>query len=166
MRKIVLLVVLMFSIAIANAQNPLSKGEKQLNAGLGFSSWGLPIYFGLDFGVHPDISVGGEICFHSYNENYKNEHYHHNVLGIAANANYHFNKILNIPSQWDFYAGLNLGFNIWGSPDNYPGDEASGLQLGAQVGGRYFFNNKFGLNLELNGGSAATGGKFGITYQF
>jgi len=43
------------------AQGPVAKGQAQLNAGLGLSSWGLPIYVGVDFGVHPDVTVGGEI---------------------------------------------------------------------------------------------------------
>lgn len=156
----------MFSVYLINAQNPLSKGQKQLNAGLGFSNWGLPVYVGLDFGIHPDISIGGEFVFHSYREKFGDIKYTHNIFGFAFNSNYHFNQILNIPSNWDFYAGLNIGFHIWSSPNDYPGDYASGLGLGAQIGGRYFFNDKFGLNLELGGGNAATGGKFGITYQF
>jgi hypothetical protein len=42
----------------------------------------------------------------------------------------------------------------------------SGLGLGAQIGGRYFFKDNFGLNLEFGGGNALSGGKFGITYIF
>jgi hypothetical protein len=163
MKKLLLAVGFMFLIVAANAQNPLGKGQKQLNAGLGFSNWGLPVYVGLDFGVHPDISIGGEFCYHSYRDRNK---YYHNIFGVSFNGNYHFNKILNIPSDWDFYAGLNIGFNFWNSPDDYTGTYGTGPGLGAQIGGRYFFNDKFGLNLELGGGNAATGGKFGITYQF
>jgi outer membrane immunogenic protein len=166
MRKLVLIVGLMISVTIANAQNPLQKGEKQLNAGLGFSNWGLPVYVGVDFGVHPDISVGGEFCFHTFSDRIGNTSYRHSVFGFAVNGNYHFNRLLNIPSKWDFYAGLNIGFNFWSSPDAYPGTYGSGLGLGLQIGGRYFFNDRFGLNLELGGGNAASGGKFGITYQF
>jgi len=117
---------------------------------------------GMDFGVHPDVSIGGEICFRSYNDG----NYHNNGLGFLFNGNYHFNTIMNIPSNWDFYAGLNLGFTFWNYDDNYNGSDYSGLGLGAQIGGRYFITKKFGLNLELNGGSATSGGKFGITYQF
>jgi outer membrane immunogenic protein len=166
MRKIVLSMGLLFMVVLASAQNPLPKGKAQLNAGLGFSSWGIPIYVGFDYGVHKDITIGGELNFHSYHENYKGANYNHTVLGILFDANYHFNTILQIPNNWDFYAGLNIGFNFWSSPDNYPGPYSSGLGLGAQIGGRYFFNNKFGINLELGGGNASTGGKIGITYKF
>ena len=166
MKKSVFLIGFMFFAVLMSAQNPLGKGEKQLNAGLGFSNWGLPIYVGLDYGVHPDISIGGEFCLHTFHEKWGGTVYSHTVFGFAFNGNYHFNTILNIPSTWDFYAGLNIGFNFWSSPDNYPGNYGPGVGLGAQIGGRYFITNRFGLNLELGGGNASTGGKFGITYQF
>ena len=147
------------------AQAPVKKGESQLNAGLGLSSWGLPVYLGLDYGVHPDITVGGELSYRSYNDKYANIRYDHSVIGISGNGNYHFNRVLEIPRNWDFYAGLNLGFYIWNSPNDYQGSHSSGLGLGAQVGGRYFFNNKIGLNLEFGGGNAFSGGKLGLTFK-
>ncbi|MFN8259192.1 MAG: hypothetical protein U0W24_26115 [Bacteroidales bacterium] len=162
MRKVILAAAVLFISMSVFGQNPLAKGGKQLNAGLGFSNHGLPIYFGMDFGVHPDVSIGGEICFRSYHK----DHYRNNGIGFLFNGNYHFNKILQIPSEWDFYAGLNLGFTFWNYDEDYNGDEYTGLGLGAQIGGRYFITKKFGLNLEINGGNASSGGKFGITYQF
>jgi len=72
---------------------------------------------------------------------------------------------LNIPSPWDFYAGLNLGFYSWNSPRDYEGSHTSGLGLGGQIGGRYYFSNKVGINLEFGGGNAFSGGKFGLTIK-
>ena len=164
MRKIFLVVIALVVVSVVSAQSPLEIGKLQLNAGFGFSSWGLPIYGGIDYGVMDDITVGAEGSFRAYNDNILGTKYTHTVLGVAANGNYHFNSLLDIPSERDFYAGLNVGFYIWNSSGNYPGNHASGLGLGAQVGGRYFFSNNFGLNLELGGGSATSGGKFGITY--
>ena len=105
---------LLFSSLIF-AQSPIAKGESQINAGVGLSSWGVPLYFGLDYGVHPDITIGGELSYRSYNDKYANVSYDHSVIGISGNGNYHFNRILEIPKKWDFYAGLNLGFYIWNS---------------------------------------------------
>lgn len=160
---ILLLAVFCFS---AEAQSPLAKGGKQLNAGVGFSGWGIPLYGGMDFGVYKDITVGFEVSFRSYSQKFVNDTYRSSIFGISGNGNYHFNTILEIPSQWDFYAGLNLGYYIWNSPAGYKGDGGSGLGLGAQIGGRYFFKNNFGINLEFGGGNAFSGGKFGITYIF
>ncbi len=79
--------------------------------------------------------------------------------------NYHFNNALNIPANYDFYAGLNVGFNIWTSPTTYDGSHSSGLAIGTQLGGRYYFNNKLGLNLEFSGGNSASNSKLGLSFR-
>ncbi len=163
-KQLLILSFLLFS-SLIYAQSPIAKGETQLNAGLGLSSWGVPVYIGLDYGVHPDITVGGELSYRSYNDKYANVSYDHSVIGISGNGNYHFNRVLEIPKNWDFYAGLNLGFYIWNSPSNYAGSHTSGLGLGAQVGGRYYFSDKIGLNLEFGGGNSFSGGKLGLTFK-
>lgn len=167
MKKLILIFGLFFLTTGAMAQSPLVKGGKQFNAGVGLSGWGVPIYLGLDFGVHPDISLGVEVSFRRYKEKWnKTYYYYHNVMGVSGNFNYHFNRILQIPPKWDFYAGLNIGYYIWSSPDYYPGDHVSGLGLGLQVGGRYYLTEKVGLNLEFGGGNAFSGGKFGVSVLF
>lgn len=153
--------MLFFGLAM-NAQVPLGKGGAQLNAGFGFSGWGVPIYVGADFGVHHDITLGIEGSFRSYSDGWGN----YTVFGFLGNGNYHFNTVMDIPSNWDFYAGLNLGFYSWSTPEGYHGNHSSGLGLGLQVGGRYFFTPKFGINLEFDGGNTLSGGKIGISYRF
>lgn len=166
MKGNVLLVAFLLIAGTATTQNPLGVGQTQLNAGVGLSSWGIPLYVGLDFGVHRDISVGFEVSLRAYNEYWKKAYYYrHFVAGISGNGNYHFNRILDIPPQWDLYLGLNLGFFLYRSPDDYPGDRATGLGLGAQLGGRYYFTDKVGINLEFGGGNAFSGGKFGVSVK-
>jgi outer membrane immunogenic protein len=147
------------------AQSPLPVGKAQFNAGVGLSGWGVPIYAGIDYSVHKDITIGGEFSFRSYRENWKNDYYRHGIIGISGNGNYHFNTLLKIPRNFDFYAGLNVGFYSWASPNGYNGDHNSGIGLGAQVGGRYYFTNKVGINLELEGGDAFSEGKFGVSIK-
>ncbi len=118
----------------------------------------------MDFGVGCNITVGFEGSFRSYTAEWNKHDYAHTILGFSGNGNYHFNRILQIPHNWDFYAGLNLGFYVWSSPSNYQGRNYTGLGLAGQVGGRYFFNDQFALNLEFGGGNAFSDGKFGITY--
>ena len=163
-KQLLILSFLLFS-SLIYAQSPIAKGESQINAGLGLSSWGVPVYIGFDHGVHPDITVGGELSYRSYSDKYANINYDHSVIGISGNGNYHFNRVLEIPKNWDFYAGLNLGFYIWNSPSDYHGSHSSELGLGAQVGGRYYFSDKIGLNLEFGGGNAFSGGKIGLTFK-
>ena len=168
-RIISLLFAVIISISFAQAQGgPIGKGGKQLNAGIGFSSWGIPIYVGMDFGVHPDISLGFEVSHRSYKDKWDKDEYTHRVWGFFGNGNYHFNRILNIPSPWDVYAGLNIGFYKWVYDskwdDKWDASYNSGVGLGLQIGARYYFGN-LGLNLEFGGGTAS-GGKFGISYKF
>ncbi len=167
MKRIILFTTTIFTLAISNAfgQSPLPKGANQLNFGVGLSGWGIPLYIGLDHSVHKDVTLGGEITYRSYNENWKTYKYKHDVFGFSFNGNYHFNTLLNIPRNWDFYGGLNIGFYVWSSPTAYSGNNTSGLGLGAQLGGRYYFNEKVGVNLELGGGNAISGGKFGLTVK-
>lgn len=166
MKTVYSAMILLFALTSSTAfAQPIGKGQSQLNLGVGLSSWGVPVYIGFDHGVHKDVTVGGELSFRNYHYKYDHHRYNHSIFGLSANVNYHFNTILNIPSKWDLYAGLNLGFYHWNSPDRYPGRRNSGLGLGAQVGGRYFVTNRVALNLELGGGNAFSGGKFGITLK-
>ena len=113
MKKQMITIGLLLFAGLALAQNPIEKGRGQFNAGVGFSSWGVPVYLGFDIGVHRDITVGGEFSLRFYDDRYRDVTYNQSIIGIAGNANYHFNTLLKIPRNWDFYAGLNLGFYIW-----------------------------------------------------
>ena len=166
MKKLItIFLVSVIMLLEVQSQNPNEK-RNQLNAGIGLSGWGVPVYVGLDFGVHRDVSFGMEASFRSYNQDYTGSRYNSTITGLSGNVNYHFNRVLEIPSNWDFYAGLNLGYYFWHTPSDYPGTGSSGLGLGAQIGGRYYINNRFGLNLEAGGGNEFSEGKFGISYLF
>ena len=165
MKKLLFVIVLLAGVIKSYGQNPLRVGASQLNAGFGLSGYGIPIYVGLDYGASRDFTLGGELSFRSYSDHYSGAIYNHTIMGIAANGNYHFNTVLDMPHDWDFYAGLNLGFYAWTSPSDYPGDHNSGLGLGLQVGGRYYLSKTVGLNLEVGGGTATSGGKFGLTFK-
>lgn len=170
MKKINLILLIIVAAATTSiAQGTLGKGGKQLNAGIGFSDWGVPFYVGMDFGVHESITIGPRISYRNYNYKYVGYDVKQSLTVISFNGNYHFNKLINLDPHWDLYAGLTLGYLIWSDPKidgtSYKGGEDSGVGLDAQIGARYFFNDKFGLNLEFGGGTAS-GGAFGITYKF
>lgn len=135
---------------------PLSKGQKQLNFGLGLGGWGLPVYVGLDFAVHNDITIGPEIFFNLEDNN--------NGLGAAFRADYHFNRVLSIPQEFDFYAGLNINHYFY-FDSNYNKVYDSPTNLDFQLGGRWYWS-QWGLNLEFGGGKNHNGGKFGLSLKF
>jgi outer membrane immunogenic protein len=162
MKKITTIVLFVLLGATASfAQSPLGNGGKQLNAGFGFSNFGLPVYLGLDFGVHKDITIGPRLSYRSYNYRFNNNSYNQSLTVLSFNGNYHFDSLFELPSEWNIYAGLTMGYYLWSSAEF--GGQASGIGLDGQVGVRYFLSDKFGLNLEFGGGTG-TGGTFGITY--
>ena len=172
MKKILACASLFFAVATASAQGTLEENNVQINAGVGISSWGIPVVVGVDYGVAKDFTIGAELSYRSKKESYSYlGEYRHTVFGIAANGNYHFNRILRLPSEFDLYAGLSLGYYHWttkyvgeGSYE-YSGNVFSPFGISAQIGGRYFFTKNLGINLEAGGGNVA-GGKLGITYKF
>jgi outer membrane immunogenic protein len=171
MKKIYFLFAFSLSILSAVAQGSLAKGENQLNAGIGFSSFGVPLYVGADFGIHESITIGPRISYRKYSEKYIGNKYSQSLTVISFNGNYHFNTLLNLQAPWDVYAGITLGYYLWsdikwnnGSTTSF-GGEASGIGFDAQVGARYFFNDQLAFNLEFGGGTGS-GGIFGVTYRF
>ena len=149
MRKITLIVVLAFLMTGLYAQRdgvaPLAKGEMQLNFGTGFSSNGLPVYVSWDIALHKDVTITPEahvkIPFDS-DKGFR--------AGVLFKADYHWNYLIGIPDNWDFYAGARVGFDF--GDDFYP-------EFGIQVGGRWYWSDKWGLNLEIAGGTG-----FGTTF--
>ncbi|CEN45687.1 Uncharacterised protein [Capnocytophaga canimorsus] len=135
----------------------VEKGETQLNAGFGFNSggFGLPVYAGVDYGIHNDVTLGAVASYVSY----KVIDTRATWMSVGVNVNYHFNTLLNIPNNWDVYAGGTLAYNQFS-------EILSGVGFWGQLGARYYFTNRFGINLEFGGGDITTGGKIGISYKF
>ena len=165
MKKITLTLSFVLFTMVAFSQNPMYAGTSQLNLGVGLSDSGIPVYIGFDHSVSRDVTLGAELSYRGYKENWQSNYYNHNIMGISGNANYHFNSIFQMTPRWDIYAGVNVGFYVWNSPDGYTGSHSSGLGLGGQLGVRYFFTNSIGLNLEFGGGNAFNGGKIGLSFR-
>lgn len=165
MKRISLILLLsIIGLTYSFGQGTLGKGGEQINAGFGFSSFGVPVYVGVDFGVHENVTIGPRLSFRTYNRNFAGTRYSQNLTVVSFNGNYHFNKVLELPGEWDFYAGLTIGYYIWSDNNQFSDARASGAGLDGQIGGRYFFTERFGVNLEFGGGYAS-GGVFGITYK-
>lgn len=151
MRKVLFIAAMFLTGFVASAQQSLGEGNLQINGGFPFvatqfNTSVLPLYVGADYGVHQDVTVGGQfdVLFGSAL-----------VWSISANANYHFNSLLDLPNQWDLYAGGSLRY-------------LGGIGFGPQIGARYFFNDKWGINLQFGGdyrALSAGGGQIGVTYK-
>jgi hypothetical protein len=161
MKKLAFLISgLLLFVLVSNAQ-PIEEGELQINAGVGLSTFGLPVYVGAEFGVAENFSAGGELSYRKYG---RYSGYNPSITTIAALGNYHVNELLEIPSEWDLYGGLTLGYAIWSSGTSVYRVRGSGVYLVGQIGGRYFVSENFAINLEFGGGTYS-GGKLGVTLK-
>ena len=139
MKKIFIAVALGLSGCFINAQAWNGKGDQKVQIGL--SAWGngTGLTGTYDYGVSDLISVGGGVNI--YFDNYKDSNKDNNFF-IFGRLNFHLQDALSLPENWDIYPGLDVGVigNTFG--------------LGAHLGARYMFNNKFGAFLEAgNNGS-------------
>ncbi|MGZ2368383.1 hypothetical protein ACXR6G_01175 [Ancylomarina sp. YFZ004] len=84
-------------------------------------------------------------------------------LTLNVKANYYLDNLLDLKDEaWDVYGGAGAGYAIY----NGSGDKDSAFDIALHVGGRWFWNDKWGVYLELGGGSTqgATGG-LGLTLK-
>lgn len=166
MRKTTTLLFIALFISVAShAQYSMAKKTEEVNAGVGISSWGVPIYLGYDYSIHKNISIGAEASVRSYNEQWENYRFHHIIYGILANANYHLNSLIFIPKELDLYLGINMGVYVWTNPDRSYEKKVSCIGAGGQVGIRYFTNDNVAFHFEIGGGMAFNAFKLGITYK-
>ena len=84
-------------------------------------------------------------------------------ITLNVKANYYFDNIFGISDEaWDVYGGAGAGYAIYSGN----GSKDSGFDIGLHVGGRWFWNDKWGVYLEIGGASTqgATGG-LGVTMK-
>lgn len=121
-----------------------------LNAGLGFDSNGLPIYGSMDFGFRGDfnLGVGASLAIGGDNGG---------ALGLGGFTQWYADDLLEIPDDFDTYAGGGLFLYL---------DDGTDLDLNLFIGGRYYFDPKIAINLELGGGTVRSGGRIGVSWRF
>ena len=142
MKKTTLLCVLAF---ICFTANTFGQARSELNFGLIGANYEIP--------VHEDITIAPGA----------GTNFDLDWLTIGVKANYYFDNLFELTDDaWDVYGGVGAGYAI------YNGDSGkdSDFDLGLHVGGRWFWNDKWGLYLEFGGGNTqgATGG-LGVTVK-
>ncbi len=143
MKKIIIASIALISLTFYS-MNTNAQASKQLN----FGGIGTGIYAGLELPVSSEISV----------QPYAETDWNFNRFIIGAKGNYYFDDLLELDQSWDVYGGVNVGWRI--DDDN----DDNGANWGLQVGGRWFWNEKWGINAEFGGGSSVLGG-VGVTMK-
>ena len=139
--KKLLLSLTIIGLSLFTAKTVSAQAQKQLNFGILGLSYEIP--------VASAITIA-PAAFTDFDLDY---------LTLGVKGNFYFDDLIGLSEPWDFYAGANVGFGLWMGNDN--SNNSSELDLGLQVGGRWFWNDKWGVYLELGGGKLG-GAAYGI----
>lgn len=136
MKKLVVLVVMLFTVVLVKAQDPMFlKGDKVVNLGIGIGSYPI-VSASLDYGIVDDIldvatiGVGPYVGF-----GYR---YHTTIVMGGVRGTFHYPIIDDL----DTYAGFGLGFeyynynSYWG----YSYYKPFRIEPGFFIGARYELN--------------------------
>jgi len=127
--------LLLFFILFISSVGLYGQARKELNFGLIGVNYEIPIHKNIT--IAPGVGTNFELDW----------------LNLGVKGNYYFDNLfgLNDP-DWDVYGGANLGYSIY-MGDNDTKD--SDIDFGLQVGARWFWNDKWGLYLEIAGGNVS-----------
>jgi len=142
MKKLILLFV--FAL-ICSASSVFGQARKELNFGLIGVNYEIPV--STDITIAPSAGTNFDLDW----------------LTLGIRANYYFDNLFELNNDaWDVYGGAGAGYSIY----NGNGNKSSDLDIGLHVGGRWFWNDKWGVYLEFGGGSTqgASGG-LGVTVK-
>jgi hypothetical protein len=123
-----------------------SQARKELNFGLIGANYEIPVH--KDITIAPGASTNFDL----------------NWITLFVRGNYYFDNLFKITNEsWDVFGGIGAGYSIYNGDNK---DKDSDLDLGLHVGGRWFWNDKWGVYLELGGGSAqGANGGIGLTVK-
>jgi hypothetical protein len=132
-----------------------------------------PLVLSFDYGVHPDISVGGLVSYYrssySYGISGFGGEWNYSYLAVGARGDYHFGKFVPV-EKLDLYGGLLLAYGVVSvsAPSGLgvtgAGSSANIFIWGVNLGGRYFFTPSLAAQVELGVGFGNLSA--GLSYKF
>ncbi len=136
-------IIALVAILFLGSQNEVqAQAAKYFN----FGGAGTGLYASIEFPVSSTITLAPLVS----------TNYNFNHLIIAGKANYYLDEVFELDAAWDVYAGANLGWEV------EAGDGRA--YWGIQVGARWFWSDKWGVNAEIGGGTGVLGG-VGLTMK-
>ena len=142
MKKTFLFFAFIFTFAAANV---FGQARSELNFGLIGVNYEIPVH--KDITIAPGASTNFDLDWFTLN----------------VKANYYFDSLFGLTDEaWDVYGGIGTGYAFY----NGDGSKDSDFDVALHVGGRWFWNDKWGIYLELGGGKVqgASGG-LGLTVK-
>ena len=142
MKKLICLSMFLITCTIYQAN---SQARSELNFGLIGANYEIPVH--RDVTIAPGAATNFDLDW----------------LTLFVRGNYYFDNLFKIEDDaWDVYGGAAAGFAIY----NGDNDKDSDLDIGLHVGGRWFWNDKWGLYVEIGGGSTqGANGGIGVTVK-
>ncbi|MCX7548320.1 hypothetical protein OS188_10195 [Xanthomarina sp. F1114] len=143
MKKITFLFTMALMISVASV---FGQARKELNFGLVGVNYEIP--------VHKDVTIAPGV----------GTNFDFDWVTLGVKANYYFDNLFGITNAaWDVYGGANAGYAIYTGDHDW--DHDSGIDIGLQVGGRWFWNDKWGLYAEFSGGINTVMPAIGVTMK-
>jgi hypothetical protein len=148
MKKMLLIIAMVLTAGFTMAQTKTQPSNvlKQVNFG--------PVYAGVDFALQENITAGPML---NYDWSYYDSDYgaFRAAFNISGKADYHLGSLLNLSDEWDLYGGVRFGVGF---------ASHTKFLAGIEIGGRWFWNKKWGLNIESVYGNY-WGGNIGVTMR-
>ncbi|MDR2122565.1 MAG: hypothetical protein LBP34_05505 [Flavobacteriaceae bacterium] len=129
MKKLLFILSFLGIISFTNAQVFTGANDQKLQFGISAFGYGTGITGSYDYGLADWFSIGAGADLY-WSDDYDN-------FFIFGRANFHLGNVLDLPDNMDLYPGLNVG------------GRNGGLGIGAHLGYRYFFSDKFGAFVEI-----------------
>ena len=131
--KNIIIVALLLSVSLVNAQAFKGKGDNKFQVGANLQNAASGLNLSYDFGVGENISLGLSSTY---------------ALGVDKNIDAKFGDRFDVKAR--FNANLGNVVNIDENFDIYPGLNFSLKNFGGHLGMRYFFSTGFGVFTEFN----------------
>lgn len=136
MKKIIAGLFLTITTAFSAQESFTGRDDIRAYIGANIQDAGTGISVGADYGMGESISVGvqaGYLLSSNILTGYEKKAKFGDRFDIKARFNAHLGRVLNLPSQFDIYPGLDLSLK----------------NFGAHAGARYFFDKGIGVYTEI-----------------
>lgn len=135
------------------------KGSTFLSGGVGIGSalyGGVPIFGNLEYGLTDNLSLGLDVAYLSYEEEYIYSSATWTVITVGPRLSYYYTEMLGIEDpRLALYAGVFVGYAAASYESDFIDIEAADpLAYNVYAGLRYMFNEKFAGTAELGYGLA------------
>jgi len=142
MKKLSLLLSVLFITSAVFAQSYDGKGDKKVNLGYEFYGYGNGISATFDYGISDLFSVGLGGAYYFSNDD--------NDYFFFARTAIHLGELFDLNEKFDIYPGVDIGYL-----------QRNDIGFGGYLGFRFFFTENLGIFAEFG-----NTGKAGLSFTF